>query len=95
MSALRAGDAARLGPELANDLQGPALALFPALRKTLSVGRQFGALGALVSGSGPTCFFLARDADHATELAVALSGAGVCRSVATAAGPAPGASVVN
>jgi 4-diphosphocytidyl-2-C-methyl-D-erythritol kinase len=94
MSALRAGDPARLGAALANDLQPPAIALFPALRKTLSAGREFGALGALVSGSGPTCYFLARDAGHATDLAVSLSGAGVCRTVAAATGPVPGASVV-
>ncbi len=89
MSALRAGDPVRLGAALTNDLQPPAIALFPALRKTLSAGREFGALGALVSGSGPTCYFLARDAGHGTDLAVSLSGAGVCRTVATATGPAP------
>jgi 4-diphosphocytidyl-2-C-methyl-D-erythritol kinase len=94
MSALRAGDAERLGAALSNDLQAPATALFPALRKTLSAGRELGALGALVSGSGPTCYFLARDGRHAADLAASLSGAGVCRSVATAAGPAAGASVV-
>ena len=94
MSALRAGDPARLGAALANDLQPPAIALFPALRKTLSAGREFGALGAQVSGSGPTCYFLARDAAHATDLAISLSGAGVCRTVATATGPVPGAGVV-
>jgi 4-diphosphocytidyl-2-C-methyl-D-erythritol kinase len=94
MSALRAGDAPRLGAALSNDLQAPALAMFPALRKTLAAGREFGALGALVSGSGPTCFFLARDERHATDLAVALSSAGVCRTVATATGAAPGASLV-
>jgi 4-diphosphocytidyl-2-C-methyl-D-erythritol kinase len=93
MAALRAGDAERLGAAVSNDLQLPAIALFPALRKTLSAGREFGALAGLVSGSGPTCYFLARDAGHATDLAVSLSGAGVCRSVATASGPAAGASV--
>jgi 4-diphosphocytidyl-2-C-methyl-D-erythritol kinase len=95
MGALRAGDPLRLGRALSNDLQAPALALFPALRKTLAAGREAGALGALVSGSGPTCLFLARDAEHATELAVQLSGAGVCRTVARAAGPVPGATVVS
>jgi 4-diphosphocytidyl-2-C-methyl-D-erythritol kinase len=95
MSALRAGDAPRLGAALSNDLQAPALAMFPALRKTLAAGREFGALGALVSGSGPTCFFLARDERHATDLAVALSSAGVCRTVATATGAAPGATVIK
>ena len=94
MSALRAGDAGRLGAALGNDLQAPALAMFPALRKTLAAGREFGALGGLVSGSGPTCFFLARDERHATDLAVALSSAGVCRSVAKATGAVPGASLV-
>jgi 4-diphosphocytidyl-2-C-methyl-D-erythritol kinase len=93
MAALRAGDAERLGAAISNDLQAPAIALFPALRKTMSAGREFGALAALVSGSGPTCYFLARDKGHATDLAVSLPGAGVCRSVATAAGPAAGASV--
>ena len=95
MAALRAGDVANLGATLSNDLQEPALTLFPALRKTLDAGLEAGARGALVSGSGPTCYFLARDPAHATDLAVALSGAGVCRSVATAAGPAPGAWVVS
>jgi 4-diphosphocytidyl-2-C-methyl-D-erythritol kinase len=95
MSALRAGDPERLGRSLGNDLQAPAISLFPALRKTLAAGREFGSLGALVSGSGPTCFFLARGASHATDLAVALSGAGVCRSVARAVGPAPGATVIE
>jgi 4-diphosphocytidyl-2-C-methyl-D-erythritol kinase len=95
MAALRAGDPERLGRSLSNDLQAPAVSLFPALRKTLEAGREFGALGALVSGSGPTCFFLARGATHATDLAVALSGAGVCRSVARATGPVPGALVIE
>jgi ribosomal RNA small subunit methyltransferase A len=95
MSALRAGDAPRLGRALVNDLQAPAVSMFPALRKTLAAGSELGALGALVSGSGPTCVFLARGATHATDLAVALSGAGVCRSVTRAAGPASGATVIE
>lgn len=95
MAALRTGDAERVGAALSNDLQAPAITLFPGLRKTLAAGREFGALGALVSGSGPTCYFLARDDRHAAQLAARLSGAGVCRSAATAAGPAAGASVVS
>jgi len=94
MAALRAGDPVRLGQALSNDLQAPAISLFPALRKTLSTGSELGALGALVSGAGPTCFFLARDAAHATDLAVQLSSAGACRTVATATGPASGAQVI-
>jgi len=94
MTALRAGNVAGLGAALSNDLKEPAIALFPALRKTLDAGLEAGALGAQVSGSGPTCYFLAADADHAADLAFNLSCAGVCRSVATATGPAPGASVI-
>lgn len=95
MAALRAGDAGQLGGAVSNDLQAPAITLFPALRETLSAGRELGALGALVSGSGPTCYFLAHDEAHATDLAASLSGAGVCRSVARATGPVAGASVIR
>jgi 4-diphosphocytidyl-2-C-methyl-D-erythritol kinase len=95
MAALSAGDPVRLGAALSNDLQEPALTLFPPLRKTLDAGLEAGALGALVSGSGPTCFFLARDEAHASALAASLSGAGVSRAVASATGPAAGASVIQ
>jgi 4-diphosphocytidyl-2-C-methyl-D-erythritol kinase len=95
MSALRSGDAARVGQRLSNDLQPAAVSLFPALRKTLTAGLELGALGALVAGSGPTCVFLAANAERALELAVSLSGAGVCRSVARVSGPVPGAAVVS
>ncbi len=95
MSALRSGDAARVGQQLSNDLQPAAVSLFPALRKTLTAGLELGALGALVAGSGPTCAFLAANAERALELAVSLSGAGVCRSVARVSGPVPGAAVVT
>jgi 4-diphosphocytidyl-2-C-methyl-D-erythritol kinase len=94
MSALRTGNPARVGQRLANDLQPAAVSLFPALRRTLTAGLELGALGALVAGSGPTCVFLAANAERALELAVSLSGAGVCRSVARVSGPAPGAAVV-
>jgi 4-diphosphocytidyl-2-C-methyl-D-erythritol kinase len=94
MSALRSGDARLVGRALSNDLQPAALSLFPALRKTLAAGLELGALGALVAGSGPTCVFLAASADRALDLAASLSGAGVCRSVARASGPVPGAVIV-
>jgi 4-diphosphocytidyl-2-C-methyl-D-erythritol kinase len=95
MTALSAGDPIKLGAALSNDLQEPALTLFPALRKTLDAGKEAGALGALVSGSGPTCFFLAADKAHATDLAASLSAAGVSRAIATTTGPAAGASVIE
>jgi 4-diphosphocytidyl-2-C-methyl-D-erythritol kinase len=95
MTALRSGDPAQVGPLLTNDLQPAALSLQPALRRALAAGRELGALGAIVSGSGPTCAFLARDAGRARELAVGLTGSGVCRAVARASGPVPGAVVVR
>ena len=95
MAALRSGHPAAVGGTLSNDLQPAAISLFPALRKTLVVGRELGALGAMVAGSGPTCVFLAEDAERAVDLAVALSGVGVCRAVARAAGPVPGVSIVT
>jgi 4-diphosphocytidyl-2-C-methyl-D-erythritol kinase len=94
MAALRSGDPAELGPLLTNDLQSAALSLRPELRRTLAAGRELGAVGALVSGSGPTCAFLAQDRRHGRDLAAALAGAGVCRTIAQVVGPAPGAAVM-
>ncbi|MGN6244737.1 MAG: 4-(cytidine 5'-diphospho)-2-C-methyl-D-erythritol kinase [Motilibacteraceae bacterium] len=95
MSALRAGDAAALGKALQNDLQAAACSLRPQLRQTLEVGEEYGALGSLVSGSGPTCAFLVRDVEHGLDLAVALTASGVCRAVKRAHGPVHGARVVE
>lgn len=95
MQAVRAGDPVVLGSSLHNDLQAAALTLRPVLRQVLEVGEDFGALGGVVSGSGPTCAFVARDEAHALDLAVALSGSGVCRTVARAVGPVAGARVVG
>jgi 4-diphosphocytidyl-2-C-methyl-D-erythritol kinase len=94
MAALRSSDPAGLGPLLANDLQPAAISLRPGLRRALAAGEELGALAAIVSGSGPTCVYLAKDARHARDLAVGLAGAGVCRTVAQVTGPAPGASIV-
>jgi 4-diphosphocytidyl-2-C-methyl-D-erythritol kinase len=94
MQALRAGDAVALGRALSNDLQRAALALKPRLAMTLELGAECGALGALVSGSGPTCAFLARDEEHSLDLAVALTAGGVCRTVKRAQGPVHGARLV-
>jgi len=94
LEALRAGSAERVAAALANDLEPAALALAPALRRTLDAGRTLGALAGIVSGSGPTCAFLCPDAGAAVKLAAALAAEGVCRTTRVAAGPAPGATVV-
>jgi 4-diphosphocytidyl-2-C-methyl-D-erythritol kinase len=94
MAALRSGNPSELAPRLSNDLQPAAISLRPALRRALGAGLEHGALAAIVSGSGPTCAYLAKNERHARGLAVALSGAGVCRAVVCASGPVPGANVV-
>lgn len=48
----------------------------------------------MVSGSGPTCVFLAADAAGASRIAAELEAAGVCRAARTATGPVPGARVI-
>ncbi len=95
MAALRSGDPYAVGPAMHNDLQAAAIRLRPALNRTLELGEEYGALGSLVSGSGPTCLFLASDADHAVDLAVALSGSGLCSSVQRASGPVSGARIIT
>jgi 4-diphosphocytidyl-2-C-methyl-D-erythritol kinase len=89
VAALAAGDAARLAAVLTNDLQAAAVGLRPELAGTLAAGRDGGALAAIVSGSGPTCAFLAPSAAAADALAAALPG----RAYAAAA-PAPGATIL-
>ena len=87
MTALRTGDAHALGRALSNDLQPAALTLQPSLRRTLDAGLEGGALGALVSGSGPTCVFLVRDEDHALDVQIAISATGIARTFISAYGP--------
>jgi 4-diphosphocytidyl-2-C-methyl-D-erythritol kinase len=94
IAALRSGDPAKVGPLLSNDLQPAAISLRPQLRRALVAGGELGALGAMVSGSGPTCAFLAKNRRHARDLTAALAGAGVCRTVVQVTGPAPGATIV-
>lgn len=95
LDALAAGDVTAVAKLLVNDLQEPALALRPELKRTLDCGLEGGALGGVLSGSGPTCVFLVRDRAHATELGATLMAAGACTSAVYAAGPADGASVVT
>jgi 4-diphosphocytidyl-2-C-methyl-D-erythritol kinase len=95
MSALRSGDPDALGAALRNDLQEAACSLRPSLRRTLETGEEAGAVGGIVSGSGPSVVFLARSPEHAIDLAVALAATGTCRSVRRAHGPVAGARLVS
>lgn len=91
LSALRASDAEALGRALSNDLTEAALSLRPELEDTLSIGIEAGALGAILSGSGPTALFLASDEQHSLDIAFALSSASGCADVVQSRGPVPGA----
>lgn len=90
LAALRSGDAHALGAALSNDLTDAALSLRPELADTLTVGREADALGAIISGSGPTCLFLASDEQHSLDIAIALAGASECADVVQSIGPVPG-----
>lgn len=94
LRALRAGDSRLLGAALHNDLTQAATSLRPDLRATLQAGRDAGAIGTLLSGSGPTCAFLAADASGGAAVAEALSAAPSVRAVRRALGPAAGAYVL-
>lgn len=94
MSALMAGDAHALGASLVNDLQGPALALAPHLKRTMDLAHEAEALGVMISGSGPTVAALGRSRQHALAIAAHLSAVGESDAVLTVSGPAPGAVVL-
>jgi len=91
LAALRQKSPEVLAACLGNDMQAAALALRPALADTLAAGTDAGALGGIVSGSGPTVVFLARDGAHAQLLADDLADSGTCRTALVATGPVAGA----
>ncbi|MTD12702.1 4-(cytidine 5'-diphospho)-2-C-methyl-D-erythritol kinase [Nakamurella sp. YIM 132087] len=95
LSALASHDVHRVAAALGNDLQAAAISLQPGLRRTLQAGLQAGALGGIVSGSGPTTAFLCESAQAAADVATELAGTGTCRSVRVASGPVPGARVIG
>ena len=94
LGALRQRDPAVLAAALGNDMQVAAVSLRPALAGVLAAGQKAGALAAIVSGSGPTCVFLARDAGHAGVLAAELAQSDTCREALVVTGPVPGARAI-
>lgn len=69
LQAVRTGDPELLGDSLHNDLQVAAFRLRPELADAVDAFLVDGALGSIVSGSGPTVVALAADAAHAHDLA--------------------------
>lgn len=95
LGALRRGDPHDIARHLVNDLEPAALALLPQLRSVLDAGMERGALAGMVSGSGPTCVFLASGREAAISLAAEMAGTGLVAGVRHAVGPAPGARVIS
>ena len=95
LNALIGGDAAALGASLHNDLQEAAISLRPGLARVIEAGRELGALGAMVSGSGPTVAFLVADERAGLDLSVGLASEGLGRVVRRVHGPVPGARLIG
>lgn len=97
LSALAQGDIAAVGKNLKNDLEPAAISLLPQLARVLELGKNNGALGAMVSGSGPTLAFLlpspksVKDEGNAETLMQALAKDPWPRKIVTAKGPVSGA----
>lgn len=92
-SALRTGDSEALGLALHNDLQVPSFDMAPDLHRTVATARALGALGVLLSGSGPTIAVLVSNEADALRVRDALVDAGVCMDALVANGPVSGAYV--
>ncbi len=95
LAALAGGDVRRVGSLLGNDLQQAAVNLHPELADVLAMGREAGAAGALVSGSGPTIAFLVGTPAAADAISDRLGLSSRVRAVRRAHGPVPGARIVN
>lgn len=95
LEALARGDAQLLGDTLHNDLQAAAFALDPGVEAVVEEAERQGALGAIVSGSGPTIAALVEDDAHARMLAGALAAREVVQNCLVVRGSAPGAGVLE
>lgn len=94
LEALKHGDVAGVGAALHNDLQPISCQLMPELKVTIAAALEAGALGAIVSGSGPTIAALGSSAEHVQVIAEAMAAAGATDRTMIASGPAPGTRVV-
>ncbi len=74
IAAAETGDLELLGDAIFNDLQAPVAERHPQIARTIEAFMDAGAVGAIMSGSGPTVMALARHAQHAAELADAVEG---------------------
>lgn len=76
IAALQANDFDGIVSALSNDLQRPAIRLYPEIAGAIDSLRAAGAAGVSMSGSGSCVFGLVRDADEATELSSRMNARG-------------------
>jgi 4-diphosphocytidyl-2-C-methyl-D-erythritol kinase len=74
IAAAEAGDLELLGSALFNDLEGPVTARHPEVGVVREALLQAGALGAVMTGSGPSVVALARHLGEADRIAAAVPG---------------------
>jgi 4-diphosphocytidyl-2-C-methyl-D-erythritol kinase len=74
IAAIESGNDALTGDALWNDLEAPAVRRHPAIGRTIDAFVEAGALGAIMTGSGPTVVALAQHLGHADRLAQAVEG---------------------
>lgn len=87
-------DAEMVATLMTNELQAPAVRKIPSLERMMDVGLLEGAMQGMVSGSGPTVMFLARDAAAAGQLATSLEERTDVWAIPVT-GPAPGARLLT
>ena len=90
IAALEAGNDENLGSGIFNDLQFAVAARHPEVADTIAALLDAGALGAVMSGSGPTVVALARHMAHADQIAEAVPGAFVTSGPPRTMGPPSG-----
>ncbi len=95
LNALANGDPGEVAKLLVNDLQAAACELRPDLAATLASGLAAGALGALVSGSGPTCAFLCASGPEARVVEHAVGELAQVSRALYVTSPAPGAQLIT
>lgn len=76
-TALASGDPGAIASAMMNDLQAPAVALYPEIASALGLLREAGALGAAMSGSGSTVFGPVPDETRGREIAAFLNEKGL------------------
>jgi 4-diphosphocytidyl-2-C-methyl-D-erythritol kinase len=89
MEALKTRSPSRVAVALTNNLEGFVTPTLPAVDRMKAALLAAGALGAVMSGSGPTVFGMARSPDHARQIRRRVNHADwACWAVRTHSGPA-------